>query len=252
MQIFLLRSTLIPVPFHGPNLLDVRVTDQCQSVCGIQCHSKMHDVPTQWSRVFKSRKICVKLQLKLFCDHSVSEEFQKKMSGSFQAQKHEDGIKNFELFYSLLRHTRVCGIIKETDNTELGVVVMIDMTNRFAVIHKESWTCYIISNAVLRFKRLTRFHGIDVIKTVATYNNITNTTNFNKEKNRKTFYIVMYIESLSYALFCSYIGTLRNCYSYSCGPSFGDFSEIVSLSGFQKLSHRVISENREGSVKIKF
>ena len=457
-----------------------RVIDQYLSVCSLRCHQVMHDAPIQWSRMFKSRKICVKSQHKLFCDHNVSEEPQKEMSGSFQVQKHEDGIKNWnylriiriyseevqreellsgdyklglvtsdmnragvisrsevlkkvvipetayrpvccvqndlrmssmnkiiqkyyrtmitvhpaledsffksfivayrrpailrekligaelpkllpsrpkrlmkgmkkchkrsdfggcpscpfscqivycttckrcsvqyfgtfkkslqdgfanykyyvtnkDFFQANVRHVnsrghsisdmtvvivekvhsedrilceggkshfmkkfnskfkRVCGIFKETENIELRVVMM-DRANRFTVIDKESWICYIKSNAILRFKKLIRFHGIDAIMIVAIYNNITSTIYFNKGKkeNRKTFSIVMYIESLLYALLCSYIGTLRNCYSYICGPSFGDFSEVVSLSGFQKLSHRVISENREGRVKIKF
>ena len=65
MQIFLLRSTLTSVPFHDPNLLDVRVTDQCQYKCAVSgVTPAMHDVFTQWSGVIKIRKKCVKFHLK--------------------------------------------------------------------------------------------------------------------------------------------------------------------------------------------
>ena len=68
----------------------------------------------------------------------------------------------------------------------------------------------------------------DFMMAVANYNNVTNDINFDKKRNKKTISIAMYIESLSYVLFCSYIGILRNCYFLHVWPFLLGFSENIS------------------------
>ena len=133
MQIFLLRSTLIPVPFYGPNLLDVRATDQCQYKCAVSgVTPSMHDVFTQWSGVIKIRKKCVKFYFKFsvitVCQKSAKRKCQEapklrkmKMAVKFCTFLSLSCLISCLLWGGVCRNNAICDITAFTQTNQISI-----------------------------------------------------------------------------------------------------------------------------------